>query len=78
MTLDDCVITLVSDASLGFKTGIAVDSFFWLGVGKFKTIAIERKHLHRSLKQIVEQGVNRLQQGLWVVIFPGRHTGCGG
>lgn len=44
--------------------------FFGWVLASLKPIAIERKQLHRSLKQIVEQGINRLQQGLWVVIFP--------
>jgi 1-acyl-sn-glycerol-3-phosphate acyltransferase len=44
--------------------------FFGWVLASLKPIAIERKQLHRSLKQIVEQGANRLQQGLWVVIFP--------
>lgn len=44
--------------------------FFGWVLASMKPIAIERKQLHRSLKQIVAQGKDRLQRGFWVVIFP--------
>lgn len=44
--------------------------FFGWVLASMKPIAIQRKQLHRSLKQIVEQGKDRLQRGFWVVIFP--------
>jgi 1-acyl-sn-glycerol-3-phosphate acyltransferase len=33
-------------------------------------IAIERKSMIRSMRQIVKQGRERLTQGLWIVVFP--------
>lgn len=35
-----------------------------------KPIAIDRSHKTAALKQILNEGVKRLQQGLWVVVFP--------
>jgi 1-acyl-sn-glycerol-3-phosphate acyltransferase len=40
------------------------------GMHAFSPIAIDRGNARRALKQVIEQGTNRLQQGLWVVIFP--------
>jgi 1-acyl-sn-glycerol-3-phosphate acyltransferase len=52
--------------------------FFGWVLASMKPISIERKQLHRSLKQIVEQGKDRLQRGYWVVIFPeGTRVGVG-
>lgn len=33
-------------------------------------IAINRSSMIRAMRQIIDEGCNRLQQGLWVVIFP--------
>jgi len=44
--------------------------FFGWGTALLKPVAIDRKALRQSLRQIVEQGKARLQEGLWVVIFP--------
>jgi 1-acyl-sn-glycerol-3-phosphate acyltransferase len=43
--------------------------FGWT-LASLKPIAIERKNLRQSLQQIIEQGKQRLAQGLWIVIFP--------
>jgi 1-acyl-sn-glycerol-3-phosphate acyltransferase len=40
------------------------------GMHAFKPIAIDRGNARRALKQVIEQGTSRLQEGLWVVIFP--------
>lgn len=40
------------------------------GMHAFNPIAINRGNARRALKEVIEQGTNRLQQGLWVVIFP--------
>lgn len=40
------------------------------GLAAMNPIAIDRSSKMRALKQIVRQGCERLQQGLWVVIFP--------
>ena len=40
------------------------------GMHAFKPIAIDRGNARKALKQVIDQGTQRLQQGLWVVIFP--------
>ena len=40
------------------------------GLATMKPIAIDRSLGVRSLKQIVRQGLERLNAGLWVVVFP--------
>ena len=40
------------------------------GLATMRPIAIDRSLGVRSLKQIVRQGVERLNAGLWVVVFP--------
>ncbi len=44
--------------------------FFGWGLAMTSPIAIDRSSGKAALKQIVEQGRNRLQQGFWIVIFP--------
>ncbi|MDN5752575.1 MAG: 1-acyl-sn-glycerol-3-phosphate acyltransferase [Nitrosospira sp.] len=44
--------------------------FFGWGLAMTSPIAIDRSSGKAALKQIVEQGKNRLQQGFWIVIFP--------
>ena len=43
--------------------------FGWT-LASLKPIAIERKNLRQAMQQIVEQGKQRLAEGLWLVIFP--------
>jgi len=43
--------------------------FGW-GLATLKPIAIDRKAVRRALRQVVEQGRDRLQRGLWITIFP--------
>ncbi len=40
------------------------------GMHAFKPIAINRGDARRALKQVIAQGTSRLEEGLWVVIFP--------
>ncbi len=40
------------------------------GMHAFNPIAINRGDARRALKQVIAQGTERLQHGLWVVIFP--------
>ena len=48
------------------------------GLAAMEPIAIDRSSASRALRQIVEQGCQRLAQGLWVVIFPeGTRTAAG-
>ena len=35
-----------------------------------KPIAIDRRAGHRAVNQVVEQGLERLREGLWVLVFP--------
>lgn len=44
--------------------------FFGWGLAMLRPIAIDRSAGRAALAQLVEQGRDRLAQGLWVVIFP--------
>ena len=44
--------------------------FFGWGLAMTSPIAIDRSSGKAALKQIVEQGRDRLKQGFWIVIFP--------
>jgi len=44
--------------------------FFGWGLALTQPIAIDRGSIRKGLKQIVEQGRQRLQTGRWVVVFP--------
>ncbi len=52
--------------------------FFGWGLAMTSPIAIDRSSGKAALKQIVEQGKDRLKQGFWIIIFPGRYTHCFG
>ena len=43
--------------------------FGW-GLALMRPIAIDRKSGRRAVKQVVRQGLRRLAEGCWVVIFP--------
>ncbi len=44
--------------------------FFGWGLAIIKPIAIDRNAGQQAIRQIVRQGIDRLQKGIWVVIFP--------
>lgn len=44
--------------------------FFGWGLAMLNPIAIDRKSGKRAIRQIVDQGQKRLDNGYWVVIFP--------
>jgi 1-acyl-sn-glycerol-3-phosphate acyltransferase len=44
--------------------------FVGWGIKQLKPISINRGAGHRAVTQVVEQGIERLNDGLWVVIFP--------
>lgn len=44
--------------------------FVGWGLKRLRTIAIDRGAGHRAVNQVIEQGRQRLAEGLWVVIFP--------
>jgi 1-acyl-sn-glycerol-3-phosphate acyltransferase len=47
--------------------------FFGWGLAMMSPIAIERSGGMKALKQMLEQGRQRLAQGFWIVIFPEGH-----
>ncbi|MBE0509520.1 MAG: 1-acyl-sn-glycerol-3-phosphate acyltransferase [Chromatiales bacterium] len=44
--------------------------FFGWGLALMFPIAIDRKGGKKALKQVIQQGIDRLKRGLWIVIFP--------
>lgn len=44
--------------------------FFGWGLRSIDPIAIDRKAGRKAISQIVEQGIERLKRGIWLVIFP--------
>jgi 1-acyl-sn-glycerol-3-phosphate acyltransferase len=44
--------------------------FFGWGLASLKPIAIDRKAGRKALGQVIEQGLDRLSSGAWVVVFP--------
>lgn len=44
--------------------------FFGWTLASMKSIAIDRSSGKKALKQIVDQGIKRLKEGNWVIIFP--------
>ncbi len=44
--------------------------FFGWGLAAMAPIAIDRASGKKAIQQIVEQGIDRLKRGIWVVIFP--------
>jgi 1-acyl-sn-glycerol-3-phosphate acyltransferase len=44
--------------------------FFGWGLAMLKPISIDRSSGRKAIKQIIEQGKNRLDAGIWVTIFP--------
>lgn len=44
--------------------------FFGWGLALIKPIAVNRGAGHRAFEQLVEQGRARLQEGIWIIVFP--------
>lgn len=44
--------------------------FFGWGLASLNPIAIDRKAGRKALSQVIEQGMDRLSSGAWVVVFP--------
>lgn len=44
--------------------------FFGWGLAVLKPIAIDRSSGRKAIKQVIEQGKKRLDDGIWVTIFP--------
>jgi 1-acyl-sn-glycerol-3-phosphate acyltransferase len=43
--------------------------FGW-GLALMRPVAIDRKAGKKALKQVIQQGTDRLKQGIWLIIFP--------
>lgn len=52
------------------KKELLVVPFFGWAMAALEPIAIDRKATTAALKQVIRQGVERLKQGRWVLIFP--------
>ncbi len=52
------------------KKELLLIPFFGWGLAMTNPIAIDRKSGKKALEQIVEQGIDRLKEGFWVVVFP--------
>jgi len=52
------------------KRSVLLVPFFGWGLAMLRPIAIDRSAGRAALKQVTDQGRNRLQKGLWIVIFP--------
>lgn len=44
--------------------------FFGWGLAAMKPIAIDRQSGHSAVTQVIEQGKQRLAEGIWVVVYP--------
>ena len=44
--------------------------FFGWGLAAMKPIAIDRGSGHTAVRQVIEQGKERLAEGIWIIIFP--------
>jgi 1-acyl-sn-glycerol-3-phosphate acyltransferase len=53
-----------------FKRELLWVPFFGWGLAALKSISIDRSSGRKAIKQIVEQGRQRLDAGIWVTIFP--------
>ncbi len=52
------------------KRSMLLVPFLGWGLAMLRPIAIDRSAGRAALKQVTEQGRDRLQRGLWIVIFP--------
>jgi len=52
------------------KKELLLVPFFGWAMAALEPIAIDRKAATAALKQVIRQGVERLKQGRWVLIFP--------
>ena len=60
----------VSPASVGDETLHVMVPFLGWGLAMLSPIAIDRNGGRAALKQVTDQGRDRLRKGLWIVIFP--------
>lgn len=67
--------TIVLQTIFPPQTWVLKRELLWLpifgwGLALTRPIAIDRAAGKKALRQVINQGINRLQRGLWVVIFP--------
>lgn len=62
--------TLFSPCVFVLKEELLRVPFFGWGLAAVKMIAIDREASKKALKQVTEQGIDRLQSGISVVVFP--------
>lgn len=62
--------TLFSPCVFVLKEELLKIPFFGWGLAAVKMIAIDREASKKALKQVTEQGIDRLQAGISVVVFP--------
>lgn len=62
--------TLFPPQSMVLKRELLKIPFFGWGLAMTSPIAIDRKAGKEALRQIVNQGKHRMEQGFWVTIFP--------
>ena len=67
---DFCVSGVFSSPNLCIKTRIIENPFFGWGLRMMGPIAIDRKAGRKSMMQVINQGNEKLAEGVWVVIFP--------
>jgi 1-acyl-sn-glycerol-3-phosphate acyltransferase len=62
--------TVFPPMSIVIKRELLMIPFFGWGMRMVSPIAIDRKAGKEALKQIVEQGKARIENGFWILIFP--------
>lgn len=62
--------TLFSPCVFVLKEELLKIPFFGWGLSAVKMIAIDREASKKALKKVTEQGIDRLQSGISVVVFP--------
>lgn len=67
--------TIAFQAFLPFQTWVLKRELLWLplfgwGLATLNPIAIKRGNIRQSMRQIVEEGRKRLDNGQWLIIFP--------
>lgn len=67
--------TIFIEATFPFQCWIIKKELLWLpfvgwGLAAVRSIAIDRSSGMNAREQIVQQGTKRIEQGLWVTIFP--------
>ena len=67
--------TVALQAVFPAQTWVLKRELMWIpllgwGLALMQAVAIDRKAGKKALRQVIEQGTDRLQKGLWVIVFP--------